>query len=306
MTKADRAAGAADLAIGVFDGVHRGHQYLIEQMVAHARSIGHASVCVTFDPDPEVVLHPERSLYSLSSVEERTRRLQGLGIEQVDVLPFTPQVARQSALEFVSGLQRAYSLHALWVGSDFALGRDRMGTVDRLEAIGRERGFEVVAVEPLRDGSRALSSTWIRELLREGDVRGAAQLLGRPFGLEGTVIEGARRGQQLGFPTANLRPPPGRALPADGVYVIQAQVSGTAWVGVANLGARPTFGESERLLEAHLIDFAGDLYGSLLEVCFLERLREVRRFNSLEELQAQLKEDVAAARARPAVADRAS
>lgn len=287
---------AVELAIGVFDGVHRGHQYLIEQMVASAANSAHATACMTFDPDPETVLHPERVTDALSTPAERSDLLRSLGVQQVDVLPFTREVARQSPMEFMNWLQQQFRLHALWVGSDFALGRDRTGTVATLREIGRNLGFELMAVEPLEVEGRPISSTWIRELLHAGKVRAASELLGRPYCIPGSVVEGARRGQQLGFPTANIVPPGGRAMPADGVYLVRVDIGGTWFAGVANLGGRPTFQEADRLLEVHILDFGDDLYGASLEVCFVETLREVRRFASVEELRAQIERDVQLAR----------
>lgn len=294
------------MTIGVFDGVHRGHQDLIRGMVEAAAAEDVATVSVTFDPDPEVVLRPEHRHLALSTMEERTALLLSLGIRDVEIVPFTPAVASQTPEEFVDGLCANYQLRSLWVAADFALGRGRSGTVDRLREIGRDRRFEVVAVELLMHGGRPISATWIREALAAGDVRLAAELLGRSYCLRGRVAPGAQRGRTLGFPTANIVPPPGRALPADGVYFVR--VSGPelgsatqgpgddARYGVVNLGGRPTFEETERLLETHILDFSGELYDSELEVCFVEQLRGIQRFASVDELRAQIERDVAAAR----------
>jgi riboflavin kinase/FMN adenylyltransferase len=285
-----------DLTIGVFDGVHRGHQHLIQQMVAGAAASGRATACVTFDPDPEAVLYPQRQPFGLSSVVERLERLQALGIGRVELLPFTWEIARQSPWEFMSWLHERFRLHRLWVGVDFALGRDRTGTVETLAQIGQTLGFGVVALEPLQEVGRPISSTWIREAVSQGDVSLAASLLGRQYCLEGSVIEGARRGRQLGFPTANVVPPRGRAIPSDGVYFVEANWSGISYAAVANLGPRPTFHEAERLLEVHVLDYDGELYGTNLEVCFRQRLREVRKFETVQDLSTQIQKDVATAR----------
>lgn len=299
MSESVRATGG-DLAIGVFDGVHRGHQHLIDRMVSHARESGLYAVCVTFEPDPDAVLHPDRSPATLSTAQERSDLLAALGVQWVDTLAFTPELAHQTPLEFVGWLHRTYPFRALWVGSDFALGRDRAGTVEVLMEIGRSLGFEVVVVDPLLEGDRPISSTWIRGLLREGDLDRVGRLLGRPYCLHGAVIEGARRGHQLGFPTANVLPPPSRALPPDGVYFVQVEVGGAEQPGVANLGSRPTFSENQRLLETHLLDFAGDLYGTSIGVCFVEQLRSTQRFESVDALRAQIERDVELARAKAA------
>lgn len=293
------------LTIGVFDGVHLGHRNLIRQIVASADAVGVASVCITFDPDPEVVVRPERPHLALSTLAERTALLLSLGVSHVEIVPFSRQVAVQSPEEFIDALCARYSLRSVWVGADFALGRDRAGSVDRLRRIGAERGFTVHAIDLLTHEGRPISATWIREALAAGDVRLAAELLGRPYCITGPVATGAQRGRTIGFPTANIVPPPGRALPADGVYLVRVGDPGSSPIdgetapirhGVVNLGGRPTFGETERLLETHLLDFDGDLYGSQLEVCFLEQLRGIQKFASVDELRDQIGRDVARAR----------
>jgi riboflavin kinase/FMN adenylyltransferase len=272
-------------------------------MLGYAMSNGLASACVTFDPDPEAVLFPDRPPPVLSTVSERTSRIHALGVEHIDVLPFTEALARLQPEEFLAELRARYDIRILCVGSDFALGRERSGNVDVLRQLGREIGFTVEPVELLRHQDRPISSTWIRELLAGGDVIGAGELLGGPYCLSGVVETGMQRGRQLGFPTANVRPPAGRALPADGVYFVRAvridgagEVSAGPWSGVVNLGARPTFDEMERLLETHLLDFAGDLYGAPLRVCFLRQLRGIQKFSGVEELRAQISRDVEVAR----------
>lgn len=288
------------LTVGVFDGVHRGHQHLVSQMVSWATEHGAQTACVTLDPDPEVVLRPGRRHLGLSTAEERSSLLLGLGLGRVEIVPFTEELAHQTPQEFLQGLQERYQLRALWAGSDFALGRDRAGTVQLLQRIGGDLGFEVIAVDPLREGSRVISSTWIRELLVEGNVAVCTQLLGRPYCIEGVVAPGMRRGHEIGFPTANIAPPPGRAMPADGVYLVRVAMpldsEAQRWYGVVNLGGRPTFGEAERLLEAHVLDFEGELYGARLRLCFLGQLRGIQRFASVQELRAQIERDVALAR----------
>jgi riboflavin kinase/FMN adenylyltransferase len=299
------------LTIGVFDGVHRGHQTLIRQMVEDARSRGLAAACVTFDPDPDLVVHPEQGHVALSSLADRMAALRALGVDHVEVIEFTPAVAAQTAEEFMAALGARLDVRSLWVGADFALGRERTGNVPALEAIGRTAGFEVRPVELACDSGRPISATRIRSLLAAGDVGAAAELLGRPYCIAGPVVTGMQRGRLLGFPTANGVPPPARVLPADGVYFVAVRVgerpaaSGDPGAsppapayrgfGVVNLGARPTFDETERLLETHLLGFTGDLYGAHLEVCFLQRLRGVQRFAGVDELRAQIERDVAQA-----------
>jgi riboflavin kinase/FMN adenylyltransferase len=295
------------VTIGVFDGVHRGHQGLIGRMVASARTEGVASACITFDPDPEVIVHPERPHFALSTLAERTTLLLSLGVVHVEIVPFSREIALQSPEDFIEALCARYALRSLWVGADFALGRDRAGSVERLRAIGGGRGFSVHAVDLLKHDERPISATWIREALAAGDVSLSAELLDRPYCITGPVAPGAQRGRTIGFPTANIVPPLGRALPADGVYLVRVSgpglqpssqdASGTYYhFGVVNLGGRPTFGETERLLETHILDFDGELYGSELEVCFLDQLRGIQTFAGVDELRDQIGRDVARAR----------
>ena len=294
----DRDVRAA-LTIGVFDGVHLGHQDLVRQMLTAAKASGLASVCVTFDPDPEVVLRPEQRHIALSTMEDRVARLIALGVGHVEVIPFNQIVANQTPEEFIDDLCARYPLQSVWVAANFALGRGRSGTVDRLQALGTERGFAVNAVDLLARDGRPISATWIREALSAGDVRLAAELLGRAYCLQGRVSPGAQRGRTIGFPTANIVPPPGRALPADGVYfvtVARPALGDDTRYGVVNLGGRPTFNETERILETHILEFSGELYDTELEVCFLDQLRGIQKFGSVDELRAQIERDVEQAR----------
>jgi riboflavin kinase/FMN adenylyltransferase len=275
-------------------------------MVEQATAERLTTTCITFDPDPEAVLRPERQQLALSTVEDRTRRLKSLGLSVIDVVRFNRAVAQQTPEEFISGLQARYDLRALWVGTDFALGRERTGTIPKLEAMGAISGFRVVVIEPLLHDGRRIAATWIRDTLAEGNVALAADLLGRPYCVSGPVVAGMSRGRQLGFPTANVVPPAGHALPGDGVYLARASATPPHLISnnilpddryaLINLGPRPTFDEHERLIETHLLDFDGDLYGAQLEVCFLERVRAIRRFAGIDELRDQIGRDVATAR----------
>ena len=300
------------LTIGVFDGVHRGHQELLRRVVAHARASGFVATALTFDPDPETLVHPEHECRSLSTVAEREALFRQYGIERVEVASFTPEVAAQTAGDFLGALRERCNYQHLIVGEDFALGHDRAGTLDVLRKLGEERGFSVTGVPLSTHDRRVITSTWVREALADGDVKLARELLGRAYTISGVVETGAQRGRHLGFPTANVAPPPGRALPADGVYFVEVQVldggadngrerglgEGTTTFGVVNLGGRPTFGESERLLETHILDFQGDIYGARLSVAFVEQLRGTQRFGSVDELRSQIERDVATARSR--------
>ncbi|HEY7063985.1 MAG TPA: bifunctional riboflavin kinase/FAD synthetase [Chloroflexota bacterium] len=284
-------------AIGAFDGVHRGHQVLLRDMVARARDLYARAVCVTFDPDPAAVLRPDVPLRALCSTADRERLIGQLGLDEVYVWPFTTAVAQMPPDAFMADLCARYALVEVWVGVDFGFGRDRSGNVQTLVELGRHHGFGVHARAPIVDGDRPISSTRIRDLLEAGEVVEAARLLGRPYRLAGEVLGGAQRGRQLGFPTANLVPPPQQVLPAHGVYAGWAELGEERHPSVANVGTRPTFGEEQPLVEVHLLDYAGDLYGRQLAFDFVAQVRPIRRFESLDALRAQIAADVGAARA---------
>ncbi|WP_376792895.1 bifunctional riboflavin kinase/FAD synthetase [Thermoflexus sp.] len=284
------------VTVGAFDGVHLGHQALIGQVVAMARAHRWRSVVVTFFPHPVVVLRGEVPFY-LTSPEEKRRHIARLGVDLLVQIPFTVETARIRAADFVERLVRI-GMRALWAGPDFAMGYRREGTLPVLEELGRQYGYTVHVAMEFHLGGRPVRSSRIREALRRGDVRSAAECLGRPFSVRGEVTAGAGRGQSLGFPTANLRIWPEHALPADGVYACWAGLpGGIRRMAVVNIGVRPTFDQgSERVVEAHLLDWTGDLYGRPLTLHFIERLREERKFASALELVAQIRQDIARAR----------
>lgn len=284
------------VTVGAFDGVHLGHQALIGQVVAMARAHGWRSVVMTFFPHPVVVLRGEPPFY-LTSPEEKRARIARLGVDVLIQLPFTLETARTRAADFVERLVQI-GMRALWAGPDFALGYRREGTLPVLEELGRRYGYTLHVAMEFQLGRRPVRSSRIREALRRGDVRAAAECLGRPFSVSGVVIAGAGRGQRLGFPTANLAIWSEHALPANGVYACWAErPDGSPHMAVVNIGVRPTFDQSsERVVEAHLLDWTGDLYGQTLTLHFVERLREERRFPSIAELVAQIHRDIARAR----------
>jgi riboflavin kinase/FMN adenylyltransferase len=282
--------------IGAFDGIHRGHQQLLGQVVDRARALGVASLGVTFAPHPDTVMYPERGFTYLTDRAHTESLLRGMGIDHIMVLRFTRELSMLRPEEFIALLQSHHPLAELWIGSDFAMGRDRSGTISVLVEIGRTHGFAVHVVPPRRLDHEIISSTVIRSLLRQGELGRANLLLGRRYRLSGVVEHGAARGRQLGFPTANVRLAADRTLPADGVYAATTEVDGREYRTVVNLGSRPTFAEADRLLEAHLLDFDGDLYGRTLDVDFIAKIRDVRRFESLEALREQIARDVEAAR----------
>ncbi len=287
---------AAAVALGNFDGVHLGHQELVRRLVARARPAGLPAVALTFDPHPLAVLAPERAPVPLTTLDDRAALLQAVGLDGVAVLPFTKELARHSAEDFVREHLVGW-LAARWVavGEGFRFGRGRSGDAELLAREGARLGFELLVVPPVLQSEEPVSSTRVREALSRGAVDQAARLLGRPHRVAGTVVEGARRGRQLGFPTANLLPP-AVALPAEGVYAGWALLEAGPWPAVVNVGRRPTFDHGDLRLEAHLLDWKGDLYGRSLTVEFVARLRGEQRFQGPEALRAQIGQDAALAR----------
>jgi riboflavin kinase/FMN adenylyltransferase len=290
------------VAQGTFDGIHLGHQTVIRTAVERAQALGVPSVAVTFDPNPLAVLRPAEAPSELLALDERLERIAELGPSVCLVIPFTAEFAAVEAEAYVEDVLLGL-LHAreIVVGFNHAFGRGARGTPELLARLAEPRKVRVHVVPPLRIGGVVVSSTSIREALRQGDVRQAARLLGRPYALRGVVARGAARGRKLGFPTANLAVPPGFPL-ADGVYAARAAWDESVASAVVNVGVRPTVDGATRLVEAHLFDQTPDLYGRRLTLDFLERIRAERRFASLDELRAQIAEDAATARrllARP-------
>jgi riboflavin kinase/FMN adenylyltransferase len=295
--------GQLAIAIGVFDGVHIGHQALIGQTAEGAKQLRGRALAATFDPLPIQALAPGAPPSALSDVDDRVRMLHHAGADDVVVFHFTSEFAALSAEEFVRRLVGAGEVRRIFVGEDFQFGRDRGGNVRALAAAGPMHRFEVVVATPVTQGGEVVSSTRIRNALLVGDVTGAARLLGRPYSVTGTVVHGAKRGRALGFPTINLAVPPQRLLPRDGIYAMTVRVRDEEVTAAASLGVRPTFGGGDRTLEAYLLDWKGDVYGDTIDAAFIKRLRDELRFASAEELTEQIARDVdetrAALRDRP-------
>ena len=295
--------GPLSIAVGVFDGVHIGHQALIRQTAEGAKQLGGRALAATFDPLPIQALAPGAPPSALSDVDDRVRLLHAAGADDVVVFHFTTEFAALTADEFVRRLVGAGEVRRIFVGEDFQFGHDRGGNVRTLAAAGPMRRFEVVVATPVSEGGEAVSSTRIRNALLTGDVTRAARLLGRPYSVRGTVVHGDKRGRALGFPTINLAVPPERLLPRDGIYAMTVRVRDEEVTAAASLGVRPTFGSGDRTLEAYLLDWEGDVYGDTIEAAFVKRLRDELRFASAEELTEQIAHDVeatrAALRARP-------
>jgi riboflavin kinase/FMN adenylyltransferase len=288
----------AVVTVGTFDGLHRGHQRVLAEVVGRARQRGLASVLVTFDAHPLEVLNPAACPKLLTLPEEKQELLAGTGLDRVVVLPFTREVAQQSPEEFIRRLRAEHAMRELVLGYDHAFGRGRSGDEALVRRLGKAEGFDVAVVDAVREDGQPISSTLIRAAVAHGDLTGAARWLGRPYGLLGRVTPGAGRGRTIGVPTLNLAPPDARKLlPPDGVYAVWVWWRGTRYGGMMNQGPRPTFAEQGRTLEAHLFDFSADLYGETVRVEWVERLRDVQAFPSRDALVAQLERDRQAARA---------
>jgi riboflavin kinase/FMN adenylyltransferase len=284
--------GETLLTIGVFDGVHAGHRYLLKKLKKRAAERNLLSGVVTFSPHPQSVLHPHSQLPWLTSLEDRVGALEELGVDIITVLTFTPKVARLSAREFISLIKKHLSMRGIMVGPDFTLGQRREGNINLLRALGHEMKFSVEVISPFKINGEVVSSTLIRRALTEGDMRKVEKLMGRYFYLEGKVITSDKRGRILGFPTANLDTRSQQALPGNGIYATIAELDDKQFPSATNIGIRPTFGEGEKTVETHLLNYKGDLYGKDIRVQFVQKLRDEKRFPSPEELRAQIEKDV--------------
>ncbi len=285
------------LAIGVFDGVHRGHQKLLQTMVTAAREAGACPAVLTFYPHPLVVIRGLEGRLYLTSLERRLELLAEQGVELVIVHPFDEEVRTTRAREFVAQLCRAMDLRQLWGGS-FSLGYDREGTADYLGELGTELGYTVHLFDELVSwNGQQVSSSRIRQSLAAGDMAEVNGCLARRFEVQGVVVEGDHRGRQLSFPTANLAVWEQQLLPANGVYAAYAFLDGVRYGAATNVGVRPTVGGLSLAVEAYLLDFDREIYGETLTLAFVQRIREERKFSGLEALQQQIGADVAAIRA---------
>ncbi len=288
--------GPSHATIGSFDGIHRGHQALLKPLIAGARAAGAASVLVTFEPHPRCVIDPDHCPPLLTTLEEKTWLLDQLGLDHVVVIPFTPQIAALSATTFMERLLRGIELRRIVVGENHRFGHGRRGDPALLRRLGARHGFTVEIAPTMVRGAELISSSRIRRLVLLGQVRAAAQLLGRDYVIRSTVEHGAKRGRQLGFPTANLQIAPNKLLPANGIYAARADLEDVTYAGALSVGFRPTFGGSTVTVEVFILDFDADIYGRLLTVWFVQRLRGEKRFVTVPALQKQMARDVENAR----------
>lgn len=286
------------VTIGIFDGVHLGHQLIFRRVVERAREVEGTSVAVTFRPSPRQVLNPDVPADLLTTFPQKCALLEQMGLDAVLVIPFTRDFSRTPPEDFITNvIHLRVGAREIFVGHDFAFGRGRKGTIALLKDEAARLEIAVTVVGPVTAGGEPVSSSAIREALRSGDPQGAAELLGRPFSLAGSVVEGYRGGRELGFPTANIRVGQEMLIPADGVYAIRVLWRGTWYDGVANVGTSPTFPDRPLRVEVHLFDVTATLYDEVLEVAFFARLREERRFPSAEALAEQIRQDAEQARA---------
>jgi len=280
------------LTIGVFDGVHLGHKYLLSQLKEHARQRNLLSGVVTFRQHPKKALLHRPKLLFLTNFDQRISLLKDEGIDAIIPLSFTHELAQLSPRQFVSLLQKYLRIQGLVIGPDFALGQNREGNIDALRALGQDMNFSVNVVPPVRINGEVISSTAIRSALSKGDMNRVHNLIGRLFNLQGRVVTGAGRGMKLGFPTANLDIDQEQALPADGIYATWAYIDGKNYPSVTNIGKRPTFEDGQRTVEVYILDYHSDLYQHELRINIVERLRGEKRFDTAEELKRQIAEDV--------------
>ncbi len=287
---------AAVLTLGNFDGVHRGHAKLFSLVVEEARRIRGTAVMMTFDPHPSKLLRPEMAPPLLTTREQKLGMVEKAGMDLVMVLPFTPDLCRTTATDFVESILVArFQPRTIFIGTPFRFGHNREGDVPLLQALGQRLGFRAEGVGVVDEAGETISATRIRRALLDGRAGEASRMLGRPYEITGKVIEGAHRGRELAFPTANLAVDH-ELVPGSGVYATRLRLEDKLLDSVTNIGTRPTFGEIESVVETHVLDFQGNLYGQQIGLQFLERLREEVKFDSREELVAQIQADIAQAR----------
>jgi riboflavin kinase/FMN adenylyltransferase len=277
------------VALGTFDGVHRGHKKILRETIKYAKKLRVASLAITFDPHPQQLIIPERGLKLLTTLQEREEIFCELGIDGVVVVPFRKQMRKLSANEFVKRyLVGKLGVRRVFVGFDYAFGKDRSGDVAHLKKLGKKYGFEVSVIPPVSANHSAIKSRAIRKMISEGDFARALRLLGHPYQITGKVVKGHGRGRALGFPTANLRLEPVKLIPAHGVYA--GLVNGRKCA--VNIGAQPTFGKGQTEVEVHILNFKRNIRGKTLKVDLTRRLRPELQFSDVEKLRKQIRKDI--------------
>ena len=279
--------------IGNFDGVHVGHRYIFKQIQSEAKQMGAKTVVMTFDPHPKMILHPERRpFYLITTLGEKMALLEKSGIDAVFLIPFSLDYAKTTAQSFVQDIlwQRLH-VKKIFIGHDYTFGYGKEGNQAFLEKYGQRLGFSVSVIDAVKMSGTIISSTLIRHCILDGEVRKAMTLLGRPYNIKGTVIKGYRRGNDLGFPTANLNPEK-LLLPKEGVYAAWIILESQQFDAVLNIGYNPTFSNDHLTVEIHLLDFKEDIYGKNLQVYFVDRLRDEVKFTTPEKLASQIRQDI--------------
>ena len=283
-------------AIGIFDGIHLGHKRVIKRIL-NLREPGRDKVVVTFDPHPLTVLHPKKAPPRIMSLEHRLHIFEKMGLDATVIIRFTDFIAAMPPEEFIKRVLHGIGARKVYVGANFHFGRKKSGNVETFKRIGRDHGIDVKTVQPVKRRGRTISSTWLRKLISSGDIKNAEKLLRRPVSVMGTVVAGDRRGRALGVPTANVDPHQ-EVIPPPGVYAVKVDIDGKLFDGVLNVGFKPTFygrklkKRKEPHIEAHLVNFKGELYGKHLEIFFLKKLRREKKFKSEEALKRQIAKDL--------------
>ncbi len=280
------------LTLGVFDGLHLGHQKIMETVVERAKAVQAIPTAITFDPHPRTVLHPENSPPLLQTLDQRLANFEVLGIKQSIVIRFNKDFANQDAGEFLREIiHERLQAKEVYLGHGFAFGKNRGGNIELLRRMSKKLGFVADEVGEVRLRNKRISSSKIRKLLKDGKVNLARRMLGRPYGIEGAIIRGDRRGHTIGFPTANLKPK-NRVVPKYGVYATAILIDNVWRKAITNVGVRPTFkDDAEPSIETYIFDFNGDLYGDVLRVRFLHRIRDERKFSGIDEIKTQIQKD---------------
>jgi len=294
-----RAGRKVSVGIGMFDGVHLGHQQVLKQTIFDARQHNGLSLAITFDKHPNAIIAPQKAPKLIYSLPQKLREIEALGVDAVLLIEFTREFSQQPGENFVRDLAaRLGQIYSVCVGSTFTFGHKRSGNVELLKKLGAELGFQVHGLAAVSLGGQVVSSTRIRDTITAGELDAAGQMLGRSYAIAGTVLRGDQLGRKLGFPTANVDIA-GLQTPPNGVYAVQARVGARIFPAVANLGTRPTIKDDapELRFEVYLFDFEGDLYGRELEVAFIDFIRPEQRFNSVDELKERIARDVQAAQA---------
>jgi len=284
------------LTLGNFDGVHLGHQKIFEMVRDRAREVEGTSIVLTFDPHPQKVLSPHKKFYLLNTFEEKIRIIESIGIDVVICVTFTREFANKSPYEFVKDvLHEQLEVREVYVGYDSTFGKGKEGDVQELKYLGEKFGFKVIVVPPITVKGKPVSSTRIRELLKEGNVEEAALLLNRWYSIDGEIVRGKARGKKLGFPTANLKLHH-ELIPKGGIYIVRVLWRNKTFDGVLNIGTNPTFHDEKLSIEVHILDFNQDIYGDHLQVIFYKRIRDELTFSTVQELIEQIAKDVEIAR----------